>query len=68
MPTEIAMIGGMGMPELMVILGIAILVFGAGRIPEIAKSLGKAIKEFKQAGKEITDDVNSVVKDDQDRK
>ena len=51
------MIGGLGLPELIVVLGIGVLVFGASRIPDIAKSLGKAIKEFKKAGKEITDNV-----------
>ncbi len=48
----LAMIGGMGMPELLVILGIAVIIFGAGRIPEIAKALGKSVKEFKKAGDE----------------
>ncbi len=47
------MIGGLGLPELIVILGIALLVFGAGRIPDIAKSLGKAIKEFRKADSEL---------------
>jgi sec-independent protein translocase protein TatA len=37
------------MPELLVILVIALLVFGAGRLPEIGSSLGKAIKGFKEA-------------------
>ena len=60
MLTGLAMIGGMGMPELLVILAIAALIFGAGRIPEIAKALGKSIKEFKKAGKEVTDDIEEA--------
>ena len=50
------MIGGLGLPELIVILGIALLVFGGTRLPGIAKSLGKAIREFRGLGKEITDE------------
>ena len=50
------MIGGLGLPELIVILGIALLVFGASRLPGIARSLGKAIREFRSVGKEITDE------------
>lgn len=44
---------GIGMPELIVILLILLLLFGASRLPGLAKSLGKAIKEFKKAGKDI---------------
>ena len=40
---------GIGMPELLVILIIALIVFGAGRLPEIGRALGQAIKEFKKA-------------------
>ncbi len=40
---------GLGMPELMVILLIVIMVFGAKRIPEIMGGLGKGIKTFKKA-------------------
>jgi sec-independent protein translocase protein TatA len=40
---------GLGMPELIVILVIALLVFGAGRLPEVGSSLGKAIRGFKEA-------------------
>ena len=40
---------GLGMPELVIILVIALLVFGAGRLPEVGSSLGKAIRGFKEA-------------------
>ncbi|OIO38881.1 MAG: Sec-independent protein translocase TatA [Candidatus Omnitrophica bacterium CG1_02_49_10] len=55
---------GIGMQELIIILIICLLLFGATRLPEIGKSLGKAIKEFKKAGKEIKEDVEGPAKED----
>jgi len=46
------MFRNIGVPELILILIILLIIFGAGKLPEIARSLGKAIKEFK---KEIKD-------------
>ncbi|MCX5776928.1 MAG: twin-arginine translocase TatA/TatE family subunit [Candidatus Firestonebacteria bacterium] len=43
-----------GMPELIIILVIALLIFGAGKLPEVGRSLGKSIKEFKSAMKDET--------------
>jgi sec-independent protein translocase protein TatA len=62
-PVFVCIIIGMG--ELVVILLIVLLLFGASRLPEIARSMGKAIKEFKKAGKEIKDDVEKVTEDEQ---
>ncbi|MCB2225726.1 MAG: twin-arginine translocase TatA/TatE family subunit [Desulfarculaceae bacterium] len=41
------MIGGIGIPELLIILVIVLLIFGAGKLPMIGGNLGKAIKNFK---------------------
>ncbi len=40
-----------GMPELLVILGVAVLLFGGKKIPEVAKGLGEGIRNFKAAMK-----------------
>jgi sec-independent protein translocase protein TatA len=41
--------GRLGIPELLIILGIVILIFGANRLPELGKGIGKAIRNFKDA-------------------
>ncbi|MBM3811689.1 MAG: twin-arginine translocase TatA/TatE family subunit [Acidimicrobiia bacterium] len=48
----------LGVPELIVILGIAVLLFGGKKIPEVAKGLGEGIKNFKNAlkGEEKTEE------------
>lgn len=51
-----------GMGELVVILLIILLLFGASKLPEIARALGKSIKEFKKAGKEAKSDIEEVTK------
>lgn len=43
---------GLGFPEIIVILVIVLLIFGAGKLPEIMGSVGKGIKDFKKAVKE----------------
>ena len=50
-----AFLENIGMGELVVILLIALLLFGANRLPEIARSLGKAVQEFKKGMKGIDD-------------
>ena len=43
---------GIGMPELIIILVIILIIFGAGKLPEIGGAIGKGIKNFKKATKE----------------
>jgi len=47
---------GIGMQELLIILLICLLVFGAAKLPEIGKSLGETIKAFKKSMKDVGDD------------
>ena len=42
-------IPNLGVPELMIILGIAVLIFGGKKIPEVAKGLGQGIRQFKES-------------------
>ena len=55
--------GRIGMPEVIVIGLVIVLLFGTKKLPEIASALGKAIKEFKKAGKDIQDEVKDAVID-----
>ncbi len=51
------------MPELLIVLAIVVLLFGAKKIPELAKGMGKGIKEFKGAMKEgEEDEVKEIAK------
>lgn len=43
---------GIGLPEILIVVFVVLLIFGAKKLPEIGRSLGKAIREFKKANKE----------------
>ena len=45
---------GIGVPELLIILVIVVIIFGVGKLPEIGSALGKGIKNFKKATKEVS--------------
>jgi len=48
----------LGLPELIVILVIALVVFGPKKLPDVGRALGSSINEFKKAAKEITKDID----------
>ncbi len=52
-------LGGMGTSEVVIILAVILLFFGAKRIPDLAKGLGKGIKEFKDASKGVNGEEES---------
>lgn len=52
---------GLGMPELILILVIALVIFGPSKLPEMGASLGKAIKEFRSATKDADPEPNRKV-------
>jgi len=56
-------IGGIGGWEVMLIMLVVLIFFGAKRIPELAKGLGKGIREFKDATTDIKKDLESGIKD-----
>ena len=51
---------GLGMPELIVILIIILIIFGAGKLPEIGSGIGKGIRNFKKATHDKTDEIGSA--------
>jgi sec-independent protein translocase protein TatA len=55
---------GLGMPELIIILVIIVLIFGAGKLPEIGGAVGKAIKGFKKSVNEPGDKEETLKKED----
>jgi sec-independent protein translocase protein TatA len=51
----------LGGGEIILILALILILFGARKLPELAKGLGQGIKEFKKATKEVTDEVQSAM-------
>jgi Tat protein translocase TatB subunit len=57
---------GIGMPELLLILGLALIVLGPKKLPELARALGKGMAELRRATEEIKDEFRQMENDIQD--
>ncbi|QMU28054.1 Sec-independent protein translocase subunit TatA/TatB [Adhaeribacter radiodurans] len=64
MATVFLFLGDVGGSELMVILLVVLVFFGAKRIPELARGLGKGIREFKDATNGIKNEIENTVEKD----
>lgn len=58
---QLAFIQNLGVQELILIFFIVLLLFGAKRMPELFRSFGKSIKEFKKATSDIEDDIRTAI-------
>jgi len=56
------MFGSIGMPELIIILVIALIIFGPRKLPELGKSLGKSINEFKRASSDLQNTLEQEIR------
>lgn len=56
------MFGNLGASEIILILLVVLIFFGAKKIPELAQGLGKGLREFRKAARDIQDDVEKEVK------
>ena len=61
------MFGSIGMPELIIIFVIALIIFGPRKLPELGKSLGKSLAEFKKASNELKNTLEEEIRIDEQR-
>ena len=56
------MFGSIGMPEMIIILVVALIIFGPRKLPELGKSLGRSLNEFKKASNELRNTLEEEIK------
>ncbi len=55
------MFGNIGFPELLIILAIALLIFGPKKLPEVGRSIGRALREFRKTSDEIKEKIEEEI-------
>lgn len=66
MLTFVLIFGTLGWPEILLLMLVVLLLFGAKRIPELMKSMGKGVKSFKQGLNEIDEQINQSSVEDKE--
>lgn len=61
------MFGNIGTPEIILIIVAILILFGAKKIPELARGLGKGMKEFKKAVKEVEEDIKMTDEEEKEK-
>ena len=61
------MFGSVGMPEMLIILVIALIIFGPRKLPELGRSLGKSLAEFKKASNELRNTLEEEIRIEEQR-
>ena len=61
------MFSNIGTGELVIIIIVALLIFGPKKLPDIARSFGKAINQFKKSYKDVEDEITNSIKDDENK-
>ena len=61
------MFGSIGMPELIIILVIALIIFGPRKLPELGKSLGRSLNEFKKASQDLQNTLEQEIKIEEEK-
>src|SRR5437762_1078502 len=61
------MFGSVGMPEMLIILIIALIIFGPRKLPELGRSLGKSLAEFKKASNELRNTLEEEIRIEEQR-
>ena len=59
------MFGNIGFPELLIILAVALLIFGPKKLPEVRRSIGKALREFRKTSDEIKEKIEEEIQVDE---